>query len=58
MPIWFEVIALSLAAYAIGLLLGWILWSGEFTKQPDETAGSGEIPQPETPPEKDESTTQ
>ncbi|QZD94874.1 hypothetical protein [Qipengyuania gelatinilytica] len=27
MPIWFEVIALMLVAYLIGLTIGWALWS-------------------------------
>lgn len=27
MPIWFELAALSLAAYAAGLGIGWLLWS-------------------------------
>jgi|GEM_PF-487074 len=26
MPIWFEVLVLCLAAYAIGLAIGWTLW--------------------------------
>lgn len=26
MPIWFEVVAMLLAAYGIGLLIGWALW--------------------------------
>ncbi len=26
MPIWFEVIAMMLVAYALGLLIGWALW--------------------------------
>ena len=26
MPIWFEVVAMLLAAYAIGLLIGWAVW--------------------------------
>ncbi|WP_379545926.1 hypothetical protein ACFCW2_09515 [Qipengyuania sp. DSG2-2] len=38
MPIWLEVIALSLAAYAVGLLIGWGLWSGEFRRKPEDAA--------------------
>ena len=26
MPIWSEVLVLSLAAYAVGLAIGWALW--------------------------------
>lgn len=26
MPIWFEVIALMLVAYILGLTLGWVVW--------------------------------
>ena len=26
MPIWFELAAMMLAAYAMGLLLGWLIW--------------------------------
>ena len=26
MPIWFEITALMLVAYGIGLILGWMLW--------------------------------
>ncbi len=26
MPIWFEVIALMLVAYLVGLTIGWALW--------------------------------
>ncbi len=54
MPIWLEVIALSLAAYAIGLLMGWVLWSGEFRWKTEEAAGPGTTENTEP----DESTTQ
>ncbi|WP_279349139.1 hypothetical protein [Erythrobacter litoralis] len=26
MPIWFEVVAMMLVAYAVGLLIGWSIW--------------------------------
>ena len=26
MPIWFEIVALMLVAYGIGLTIGWALW--------------------------------
>ncbi|WP_280842174.1 hypothetical protein [Pontixanthobacter sp. CEM42] len=26
MPIWFELIVMTLAAYAVGLTIGWALW--------------------------------
>ncbi|MDN3644808.1 hypothetical protein QWY75_01160 [Pontixanthobacter aestiaquae] len=26
MPIWFELIVMMLAAYAVGLTIGWALW--------------------------------
>ena len=26
MPIWFEVVAMMLVAYALGLLIGWMIW--------------------------------
>ena len=29
MPIWFELVFLSLMAYAIGLGLGWLFWGRE-----------------------------
>lgn len=31
MPIWFEVLVLALIAYAIGLMLGWMLWGSRHT---------------------------
>ncbi|MBX7533260.1 hypothetical protein K3165_10030 [Qipengyuania sp. 1XM1-15A] len=36
MPIWFEVIALMLVAYLIGLTIGWALWSRAPAPHPDE----------------------
>ncbi|GAA4644413.1 hypothetical protein GCM10023115_23730 [Pontixanthobacter gangjinensis] len=32
MPIWFELMVLLLAAYAIGLIMGWLIWG----RTPDE----------------------
>ncbi len=53
MPIWFELIALSLAAYAVGLLLGWIVWGREAQPLHDGTEPTG----PETPTAETRSTT-
>lgn len=36
MPIWFEVIALMLVAYGLGITLGWALWGRESLRD-DET---------------------
>lgn len=36
MPIWFETIVLLLAAYGLGVVLGWLLWSREIGRRPDE----------------------
>lgn len=33
MPIWFEVVALMLVAYGLGLAIGWALW-GRVPVQP------------------------
>lgn len=35
MPIWFEVIALMLVAYLIGLTAGWAMWGRSFTADTD-----------------------
>ncbi|WP_282098796.1 hypothetical protein [Qipengyuania psychrotolerans] len=34
MPIWFETVALMLAAYGIGLAIGWLIWG----RAPDPAA--------------------
>lgn len=36
MPIWFEVIALMLVAYGIGLTIGWALWGRTPAPHPEE----------------------
>jgi len=37
MPIWFELVAMMLVAYALGLLIGWSIWgrapSDEFSEE-------------------------
>lgn len=35
MPIWFEVIALMLVAYLVGLTAGWALWGRSYTADTD-----------------------
>ena len=40
MPIWFELVALALTAYILGLGTGWILWAGEI--RPATEAGTTE----------------
>ena len=36
MPIWFEVIALMLVAYGLGLTIGWALWGRAVTTPTDD----------------------
>ncbi len=36
MPIWFELIVMLLAAYAIGVALGWLLWGREIGRRADD----------------------
>lgn len=38
MAIWFELMALSLAAYAVGLLFGWLVWGDVTQPSVDEEA--------------------
>ena len=49
MPIWFELVALSLAAYVIGLGIGWMLWGRSESLSPDadeteQTSAEGPVP--------------
>lgn len=36
MPIWFELVAMMLAAYAAGLLIGWVIWGRAPVEAPSE----------------------
>lgn len=42
MPIWFELIVLLLTAYGVGVALGWLLWSREIARRPDDTKSDDE----------------
>ncbi|WP_282099594.1 hypothetical protein [Qipengyuania aurantiaca] len=37
MPIWFEVIALMLVAYLLGLTIGWALWGRAAPVETEDT---------------------
>jgi hypothetical protein len=39
MPIWLELLALMLVAYATGLALGWVFWGGSVAVPSERESG-------------------